>query len=97
MKKEVGIRKVLGASINELLVLLTKEFIVLSLLAFIVAAPIAWYFLNKWLENFAYRTSISWYVFAIACVASVAIALVTVSFQAISAAFANPVKSLGTE
>jgi putative ABC transport system permease protein len=96
-KKEIGIRKVLGASAKGLIMLLSKEFIRLSLLAFIIASPIAWYFMNSWLQDFAYRINITWYVFAITGVIAVGISLMTVSFQAIKAAFANPIKSLRTE
>lgn len=95
--KEIGIRKVLGASVTQITTLLSKDFIKLVLLAIIVASPIAWYAMNKWLQNFAYRIDIEWWVFVLAGILAVLIALLTVSFQAIKAALANPVKSLRTE
>jgi putative ABC transport system permease protein len=95
--KEIGIRKVLGASIVQITNLLAKEFIVLVLIAFIIAAPVTWFAMNKWLQDFAYRINISWWMFVLAGVVAVLIALFTVSFQAIKAAIANPVKSLRTE
>jgi putative ABC transport system permease protein len=95
--KEVGIRKVLGASAANIVYLFSKEFIVLIGIAFIIAAPVAWYFMNKWLQNYPYRISISAWIFIIGGLASILIALATVSFQAIKAAVTNPVKSLRTE
>lgn len=95
--KEIGIRKVMGASVPNILHLLSKEFIWLAGISFLVAAPVAWYFMHKWLQNFAFRISIGWYVFAIAGVAALLIGLITISFQAVKAAIANPVKSLRTE
>jgi putative ABC transport system permease protein len=95
--KEIGIRKVLGANIPDITTLVAKDFIVLVLIAFVIASPIAWWAMNKWLESFAYRIDITWWVFAIAGASAVFIALITVSFQAIKAALANPVKSLRTE
>jgi putative ABC transport system permease protein len=95
--KEIGIRKVLGASITNITNLLAKEFILLVLTAFLIAAPLAWFAMNKWLQDFAYRINISWWVFALAGISALLIALLTVSFQAIKAALANPVKSLRTE
>jgi putative ABC transport system permease protein len=95
--KEIGIRKVLGASVFSILGLLSKRFIVLVLLASLIAFPVAWWVMNKWLEDFPYRVTVSWWVFAIAALSAVAIALITVSFQSIKAAVANPVKSLRTE
>ena len=95
--KEIGIRKVLGASVVNLWRLLSIEFFVLVLLSCIVAAPIAWYYLNKWLTNYDYRIEIKWQVFVMAALAALMITLLTVSFQAIKAAIANPVKSLRTE
>ncbi|HLK31238.1 MAG TPA: ABC transporter permease [Puia sp.] len=96
-RKEIGIRKVMGASIQQLLVLLSKDFLRLVLIAFLIAIPITWLIMNKWLEDFAYRINISWWVFAIAGLIAVVIAFATISFQAIKAAVANPVKSLRTE
>lgn len=95
--KEIGIRKVLGASIPGVTALLSKDFIKLVLLAAIIAFPISWVLMNKWLEDFAYRVEISWWVFAVAGIGTLMIALITVSFQAIKAAWVNPVKSLRTE
>jgi len=95
--REIGIRKVLGASVTNVAALLSKDFIKLVLIAILIASPLAWYGMNKWLENFAYRIHISWWMFAIASFIAIFIALFTVSFQAIKAAIANPVKSLRTE
>jgi putative ABC transport system permease protein len=95
--KEIGIRKVLGASIPGVTALLSKDFIKLVLLAAVIAFPVGWLLMNKWLEDFAYRVEISWWVFVVAGVATLLIAFITVSFQAIRAAVANPVKSLRTE
>lgn len=95
--KEIGIRKVLGASVSGIVNLLSIDFLKLVILSFAIAAPLAWYFMYKWLQDFAYHTSINFWVFALAGFAALAIALLTVSFQAIKAAIANPVKSLRTE
>lgn len=95
--KEVGIRKVLGASVSSVVYLFSKEFIILIVIAFAIASPIAWYFMDKWLQDYAYRINISWWIFIIGGLAAIMIALLTVSFQAIKAAVANPVKSLRTE
>lgn len=95
--KEIGIRKVLGASVVNLWRLLSTEFIMLVLISCIIATPIAWYYLDSWLMNYDYRTEIKWEVFVLAAIAALAITLITVSFQAIKAAIANPVKSLRTE
>jgi putative ABC transport system permease protein len=95
--KELGIRKVLGANAFDIVGLLSKNFLVLVLIASLIAFPIAWWAMNSWLKDFPYRVDISWWVFGIAIVAALAIALLTVSFQAIKAALANPVKSLRTE
>ena len=95
--KEFGIRKVLGASPVMLFNLLSKEFLSLVGVAIIIASPVAWYFGNQWLQDFAYKTNLSWWVFVIAALTALLIALITVSFQAIKAAMANPVKSLRTE
>ena len=95
--KEIGIRKVLGASVTGIVGLLSKDFLKLVIISFIIATPIAWYFMNKWLQAFAYRIPLSWWMFALAGVLSVLIALITVSSQAIKAALMNPVKSLKTE
>ena len=95
--REIGIRKVLGASVSSITTLIAKDFIKLVLIAVVIASPVAWYFMNKWLQDFAYRIHIGWMAFAIAGAAAILIALITVSFQAIKAAIANPVKSLRTE
>ncbi len=90
--KEIGIRKVLGASAVRVATLLCEDFLKLVLLAAVIAFPIAWWAMNKWLQDFAYRINISWGVFMIAASASIFIALFTISFQAIKAAIANPVE-----
>ncbi len=95
--KEIGIRKVLGASVAGIVGLLSKDFIRLVGIAFIIASPIAWYAMNRWLADFAYRIDIEWWMFVVAGVVAVAIALLTVSFQAVRAAVANPVECLRSE
>jgi putative ABC transport system permease protein len=95
--KEIGIRKVLGASVVNITTLLSKDFLKLVLIAIVIASPIAYYFMQKWLQDFAYRIEISWWIFAVAGAISLLIALLTVSYQAIKAALMNPVKSLRTE
>jgi putative ABC transport system permease protein len=95
--KEIGVRKVLGASVQNLVALLSKDFIKLVLVATVIAFPIAWWGMNKWLKDFAYRIDISWWIFIAAALIAVTIALVTVSYEAIKAAIVNPVKSLRTE
>lgn len=95
--KEIGIRKVLGATANRIAAMLSGGFLKLVLLACVIAIPAAWYIMNKWLEDFAYRTHISWWMFATAGLLVLLVALITVSFEAIKAAIANPVKSLRTE
>lgn len=95
--KEIGIRKVLGASVNGIVRLLSKDFVKLVLIAFVIATPIAWYAMHKWLEDFAYRIDLTWWMFLLAGLAAVFIALVTVSFHAVKAALTNPVKNLRTE
>ncbi|RMD63593.1 ABC transporter permease [Candidatus Parcubacteria bacterium] len=95
--KEIGIRKVLGATVTNVVALLSKDFVKLVLLANIIAWPVAWWAMNKWLQNFAYRISIEWWVFVLAGILALAIALVTVSTQAVRAALANPVESLRYE
>jgi putative ABC transport system permease protein len=95
--KEIGIRKVLGASVTNITAMLSKDFLALVLLSIIIATPIAWYTMNKWLQDFAYRMPIQWWVFVLAGLMAVAIAFITISFQSIKAALANPVKSLRSE
>lgn len=95
--KEIGIRKVLGASASNILSLLSKDFLKLVFIAFLIASPLGWYFMNRWLQNYAYRIHIGWMIFFIAGASAILIALITISFQAIKAAMANPVKSLKTE
>ncbi len=95
--KEIGIRKVLGASVASITALLSKDFLVLVLVAIVIASPIAYYFMDKWLQDFAYRIFISWWVFAVAGGLAVLIAFLTVGFQSIKAALMNPVKSLKSE
>jgi len=95
--KEIGVRKVLGASVFSVWNLLSKDFMVLVVVSFVIAVPVAWYTMNRWLTDYSYRISIGWDIFVLAGVSSVFIALATVSFQAIKAAVANPVKSLRTE
>ncbi len=95
--KEFGIRKVLGASPVILFNLLSKEFLVLVLIAIMIASPVAWYFTNQWLQDFAYKTNLSWWMFVIAGSLAILIALVTISFQSVKAAIANPVKALRME
>jgi len=95
--KEIGVRKVLGATVNSLAMMLSRDFLKLVLFAFVIAVPIAWYIMNNWLTDFAYRTNISWWMFGVAGLLVLIIAIVTVSFQVIKAAIANPIKSLRTE
>ncbi|MES1222683.1 MAG: FtsX-like permease family protein, partial [Bacteroidota bacterium] len=95
--KEIGIRKLLGASVFNITTLLSKDFLKLVALAFIIASPIAWYFMHNWLQDFAYRIHISWFVFIITAITTLLIAMITVSFQVIKVATANPVKSLRSE
>lgn len=95
--KEIGVRKVLGASVSQIVTMISKDFLLLIIIAFVIAAPLAWFGMNKWLQNFAYRTDISWWVFALGVVLMIIIAFVTLGFQTIKAAMANPVKSLRTE
>jgi putative ABC transport system permease protein len=96
-KREIGIRKVLGAGVPQLVSLLSREFILLVVLSTVIAAPVAGWAMHRWLQDFAYRTSMPWWIFVLAGVAAVVIALVTVSYQAIRAATANPVESLRVE
>ncbi|RYE25823.1 MAG: FtsX-like permease family protein [Sphingobacteriaceae bacterium] len=95
--KEISIRKVLGASAGSIFTLLSAEFLVLVVIAFMIASPLSWYGMNKWLDGFAYRTNVEWWMFALSALIVLTITLLTVSFQAVKAAFANPVKSLKAE
>ncbi|HKB43969.1 MAG TPA: ABC transporter permease [Chitinophagaceae bacterium] len=95
--REISVRKVLGASVSNIVAMLSKDFLKLVLISAVIAFPIAWWGMHKWLQNFAYKINIGWWVFAIAALAATMVALFTISFQAIRAAIANPVKSLRTE
>jgi putative ABC transport system permease protein len=95
--KEIGVRKVLGATVTGIVSLLSKDFLKLVFIAFIIASPVAWFIMNKWLQDFAYRIDITGWVFVLAALLAIAITLITVSFRAIKAALDNPVKSLRTE
>ena len=95
--KEIGIRKVLGASVTQVSLMLSKDFAKLVIVAIVIASPVAWWIMSKWIEGFAYRINISWWIFLVAGIIALLVALITVSLQAIKAAIANPVKSLRTE
>ena len=95
--KEIGVRKVLGASVSQIVSLISKDFILLVLFAFLIAAPLAWIGMNKWLQSFEFRTEISWWIFLAGAAIMIVIALITLGYQTIKAAIANPVKSLRTE
>ena len=95
--KEIGIRKVLGASLGSLFTLLSKEFLILVVIALLIASPLSWFAMHKWLEGYSYRTSIDWWVFALSGIIAVFIALLTVSFQSAKAAMVNPVRNLRSE
>ena len=95
--KEIGIRKVLGATVGDIVSMLSKDFLKLVMIAAVIAFPIAWWAMHNWLQDFAYHINISWWVFVLAGGVAVSIALLTISFQAIKAAISNPVKSLRTE
>ncbi|UFH56963.1 ABC transporter permease [Spirosoma sp. KNUC1025] len=95
--REIGVRKVLGASVTGIIELLAKDFVKLVLIAILIATPISWYTMNRWLEDFAYRIDVQWWVFVLAGLLALVIALLTVSFQSIKAALMNPVKSLRSE
>jgi len=95
--KEIGIRRVLGASVANITAMLSKDFLVLVVISLVIASPVAWFAMNKWLEDYAYRVSIQWWVFVVAGITAVTIAFITMSFQSIRAALANPVKSLRSE
>ena len=95
--KEIGVRKVTGAKVSEILVLLNRDFLKWVTIAFVIASPVAWYIIDKWLENFAYKTNLSWWIFALAGIMTLGIALLTVSFQSWKAASRNPIESLRYE
>jgi putative ABC transport system permease protein len=95
--KEIGVRKVLGASISSVIALLSKDFLKLIIVSFAIATPVAYYFMHRWLLDYAYRINIGWKVFAIVGLGTISLALITIGFHAIKAAIANPVKSLRTE
>ncbi|GAB3895756.1 ABC transporter permease [Spirosoma agri] len=95
--KEIGVRKVLGASVSSIVVMLSRDFLKLVLIAVVLATPVAWFAMHRWLQNFAYKVNIEWWVFAVAGVLAIGIALLTVSFQSVKAALMNPVKSLRSE
>ncbi|HEY2649590.1 MAG TPA: FtsX-like permease family protein, partial [Puia sp.] len=94
---EIGVRRVLGAKVNTIVTLLSKDFLKLVLIASLIAFPVAWYAMSHWLEDFAYRTSIQWWVFILSGVLALIVALGTISYHAIKAAVANPVRSLRSE
>ena len=95
--KEIGIRKVMGASVQQIVVMMSAEFVKLVLIAFVIAVPVAYYGMSKWLEGFAYKVSIGWFVFVMAGLVALAIALVTISFESIKSAISNPIDSLRSE
>src|SRR5262249_41183385 len=95
--KEIGIRKVIGASVPDIVVLLSKNFLKLLAIAILISFPLAWYGMNQWLQNFVYRIDMSWWMFAVAGVLTFVIALLTISYQSIQSAMSNPIKSLRTE
>jgi putative ABC transport system permease protein len=95
--KEIGIRKVLGASVLNITTMLSKDFLLLVIISLVIAGPIAWYAMNKWLQDYAYQVHLSWMLIPLAGIAALLIALITISFQAVKAALANPVKSLRSE
>ncbi len=95
--KEVGIRKVLGASVSQVVAMFSRESIALVLMSFLVAAPVAYYFMGQWLQEFAYHIELSWWIFALGAILTIAIALLTISFQTVKAALSNPVESLRSE
>ncbi len=96
-EKEISIRKILGAGIAGIVGLLTRDFVKLIFIALLIASPVAWYFMDKWLQNFAYRIDLSWWIFAVAGSMTLFIALITVSFQSVKAALINPVEKLRNE
>ena len=95
--KEIGIRKVLGAKVGGIALMLSKDFLRLVLIAALIAVPIAWFFMTKWLEDFAYRININWWVFILSALLAIIIAMATICLQVVKAAMANPVHSLRTD
>ncbi|WP_332368532.1 ABC transporter permease [Spirosoma telluris] len=95
--KEIGVRKVLGASVMSIVTMLSKDFLKLVLISIVIASPLAWYAMNQWLQGFAYKADIRWWIFALSGLIAIVIALLTVSFQSVKAALTNPVKSLRSE
>ncbi len=95
--KEIGLRKVLGASVFNLWYLISREFVLLVAISLLIATPVSFYFMHNWLQNYTYRSDISWWIFAAVGIGAIAITLLTVSYQAIRAAIANPVASLRSE
>ncbi len=95
--KEIGVRKVLGASVYNLWKMLSKDFVILVIISCLIAIPVAWYYLNQWLQSYEYRTEISWWIFPLVAGGALLVTIITVSLQAIKAAVANPVKSLRAE
>jgi putative ABC transport system permease protein len=95
--KEIGLRKVAGAKSSEIMILLNKEFIIWVVVAFFIAAPVAWFAMNKWLQNFAYKTELSWWIFVLSALIAFGIAFLTVSWQSWRAATRNPVEALRYE
>uniref|UniRef100_UPI0035B5C220 ABC transporter permease n=1 Tax=Dyadobacter beijingensis TaxID=365489 RepID=UPI0035B5C220 len=95
--KEIGVRKVLGASVAGIVALLSKDFLKLVVMAIVLASPVAWYVMKQWLQGFAYQIDIEWWMFALAGIIAVLIAVFTISFQSVRAALMNPVKSLRSE
>ena len=96
-RKEIGVRKVIGASVNDIVKMLSNDIVKLVIISAIIATPIAWFAMNKWLQNFAYRINISWWIFFVAGAIALLIALITISWQAVKSAMANPVDSLRSE
>jgi putative ABC transport system permease protein len=95
--KEIGIRKVLGADVSVIVAMLTKDFIKLVFIAILISSPVAWYFMHQWLQGFAYRVNFQWWIVALAGIGAILIAFLTISFQSIKSALANPVNSLKNE
>ena len=95
--KEIGVRKVMGASVQQIVGMMSSEFVKLVLIAFVISIPLAWYAISKWLEGFAYKTTVSWWVFAATGIAMITVALLALSFHTVKTATSNPVKSLRTE